>query len=175
MKRGACICLFAGVFLLMAAGYPSVSRAGVDVHIGINVPLPAVVISAPPAVVVIPRTYVYYVPEVEVDILFYRGYWYRPHSGYWYRAAGYNGPWVSIVATKVPRVLIDLSPGFRQAPPGHQRIPYGQLKKNWRTWERDRYWDKHGAKERFKEEKREYKEEKRDHREDRDRGRGRDR
>ncbi len=28
-------------------------------------------------------------------------------------------------------------------PPGHERIPYAQLKKNWRGWERNHYWDRH--------------------------------
>jgi len=42
----------------------------------------------------------------------------------------------------VPRVLIDLPPGFRNIPPGHQRIPHGQLQSNWRTWEREKHWDR---------------------------------
>ncbi|MGC1455777.1 MAG: hypothetical protein WA946_11385, partial [Nitrospirota bacterium] len=42
------------------------------------------------------------------------------------------------------RVLINLPPGYRNVPPGHERIPYGQLRKNWKTWERDKHWDKPG-------------------------------
>lgn len=161
------------VFLITGAFCLPDADAEVNVNIGINVPLPRLVISAPPAVVLIPGTYAYFAPDIEVDIIFYGGYWYRPHSGYWYRSVGYNGPWKYIVVDRVPRVLIDLPPGYRHIPPGHERIPYGHLKKNWRTWEREKHWDrKHEYKE-FKHEKKEqHREERREHREDRDKGRG---
>jgi hypothetical protein len=32
-------------------------------------------------------------------------------------------------------------------PPGHHHIPYGQFKKNWKRWEKDKYWEKHGGRE----------------------------
>jgi hypothetical protein len=96
---------------------------------------------------VIPGTYVYFAPEVDVDVLFYHGYWYRPYQGHWYRSGSYNGKWVYITPERVPRVLINLPPDYRRVPPGLQRIPHGQFKKNWKTWERDKYWEKHGGRE----------------------------
>lgn len=108
--------------------YPEGSGAEVNVNINIGAPLPRVVLAAPPAVVVIPDTYVYFVPDVEVDILFFGGFWWRPHSGRWYRASEYNGPWVFISIDNVPGVIVKLPPGYRRVPPGHERIPYGQLK-----------------------------------------------
>jgi len=164
MKARVLSVLFAGALSLVSSGYPASADARVDV----NIVLPPIVISSPPEVVVIPGTYAYFVPGIETDIFFYHGYWYRPHGSYWYRAGSYNGPWVHIVATKVPRVLVGLPPDFRHLPPGHQRIPHGHLKKHWRTWERERYWDRRHERERHREDRRE-------HREDRDRGRGRDR
>ncbi len=144
MKKTAFIPLFTGIVITVAVFLsPLKSMAGVNVNVGINVPLPAVEIAAPPAVVLIPGTYAYYVPDVDTDILFYHNYWYRPYGGRWYRSTGYNGPWAFVSVHAVPAPLLHLPPGYRNMPPGHERIPYGQLKKNWRGWERERHWDKH--------------------------------
>jgi hypothetical protein len=149
MKKENLIALsFVGIMALVAMGYPSGAIAGVSINIGVNVPPPPpLAIAAPPPMFVIPRTYIYFAPEVDVDILFYHGYWYRPYRGYWYRSGSYNGKWVYIAPEKVPGVLINLPPDYRRVPPGYQHIPYGHLKKNWKAWERDKYWEKHGGKE----------------------------
>ena len=139
MKQMTFVVLFIGAMLL---GYVTSGIAGVDVNIGINIPLPKVVIPAPPPMILIPGTYAYFVPDIDVDIIFYHGYWYRPYKGRWYRANDYNGTWITIAAGVVPSVLINLPSGFRNVPPGHTRIPYGQLKKNWKTWEKEKHWDK---------------------------------
>ena len=102
-------------------------------------PLPAVVISEPPAVVLIPGTPVYYAPDVGIDLFFYSGRWYRKHNGYWYRATYYNGPWAYMSAQRVPTVLVHLPPDYYNVLPGHQRIPYGQLKKHWKKWDKERH------------------------------------
>jgi len=47
-------------------------------------------------VAVIPGTYVYVVPDINTEILFYHGYWYRPSAGRWYWARTYNGPWLTL-------------------------------------------------------------------------------
>jgi hypothetical protein len=158
-----CICLVAAGFVLY---HPGSSIAGVNVNVGIDIPMPALVISAPPAVTVIPGTYAYFAPDVDADIFFYHNYWYRPYRGRWYRGLGYNGPWNFVPERVVPGVLLHLPPGYRHLPPGHERIPYGQLKKNWRNWEREKYWDRHErhyereqrreAREQRREERREY-------------------
>ena len=142
MKSSKLAPLFLGTLLALITGFAGVSAAGVDVNVGINVPLPIFVAPAPPPVVVIPNSYVYYVPDIDVDILFYHGYWYRPHQGYWFRSRSYNGPWGRMSPYLVPPALIGLPPHWRV--PGHERIPYGHLKKNWYRWERDRYWYQRG-------------------------------
>lgn len=116
--------------------YPAKGNAEVDVSINIGLPLPAIVISAPPAVVMIPGAPVYFAPDIEVDIFFYRGYWYRPYRQRWYRASHYNGPWCYIAPRAVPNVIVKLPPGYRHIPPGHEKIPYGQLKKHWKEREK---------------------------------------
>ncbi len=128
--------------VLLAFGLIIPAAGNAEVNVNINVPLPGLVIPAPPALIVIPGTYVYYPPDVEVDIFFYHGYWYRPYRGGWYIANGYNGPWRTIGPRRVPRALVSLPPAYRRVPPGYERMPYERVHRNWRTWERERHWDK---------------------------------
>jgi hypothetical protein len=118
-------------------------KSNAEVNVNIAIPLPGLAISAPPAMIVIPGTYVYYPPDVGADIFFYHGYWYRPYRGQWFISAGYNGPWGSVAVGKVPRVVRGLPPYYRRVPPGYERMPYGTVRGNWRTWEREQYWDRH--------------------------------
>ncbi|OGW58281.1 MAG: hypothetical protein A2Z09_00165 [Nitrospirae bacterium RBG_16_43_8] len=145
-KSGFALLIITMVFIIFAL-LPQYSFAEVNVNIGINVPLPAFVFSAPPAVVFIPGTYVYVVPDVDIDIVFYQGYWYRPYRDYWYLSTSYNGPWRHIDQKTVPIVLFKLPPDYRHVVSGQQRIPYGQVEKNWKNWEKEKYWDKQGQKE----------------------------
>jgi hypothetical protein len=169
MKKGPLFALsVVGIMLLIGMGFPNGVSAEVNINVGINAPPPPpLAIPAPPPMFVIPGTYVYFAPDIESDILFYQGYWYRPFRGHWYRSGVYNGKWVYVAPKRVPRVLLNLPPDYRRVPPEHRRIPYGEVRKNWKTWERDKYWEKHGG--------REWHGEKWEHDEDRDRGRDRGR
>jgi hypothetical protein len=151
------------VFFLLA---PQQSKAGVNVHV--DIPLPRLFLPLPPPLVVIPGTYAYYPPEVEADIFFYRGYWYRPYRDRWFLSADYNGPWR--VTDRVPRVLRGLPPTYRHHPPSHEHMPYGTVRENWRTWEKERYWDRHDRRRDYREE-----EGRRDRGHGRGEGRGHDR
>lgn len=143
MKKYRSVVVISFILLICAALYPAPSSAGVSV--GINVSLPGVVIASPPAMVVIPGTYVYYPPEVGVDIFFYQGYWYRPYRGGWYISSGYNGPWRLAPAGRTPYVLHRIPPDYRRITPSHyERIPYPTVRKNWSAWERERHWDRAG-------------------------------
>jgi hypothetical protein len=137
--------LAVGAVLLVLTGFSAQSDARVNVNIGINIP--AYTFAAPPPLVVIPGTYVYGVPDIDLEILFYHGYWYRPYEGRWYRARYYNGPWAFLAPARVPSVLIGLPPDYyyRHIPAGHRRIPYGEFTRNWRQWERNRYWERDEA------------------------------
>ena len=129
-----------GTFSILMMFQPSLGTAGPPVPP--PPPLPKIVLPAPPFVVVIPGTYVYFATDAAVDLLFYHGYWYRPFDGRWYRGPKYNGPWSLLPPHRVPPPLLKLPPDYRRLPPGHQRIPHGQLQKKWRMWERDRHWDR---------------------------------
>lgn len=143
MKKGILTFLLTAVFTASSVLCLSGGARGADVHVGIGIVPPPVVFSAPPSVFVIPGTYAYYIPGIQADIFFYRGYWYRPYRGYWYRAHRYDGPWVHIGPRRVPGPVLHVPPDFRRLRPGYERIPYGHLRKNWRRWERERYWDRH--------------------------------
>jgi len=139
---------------------PGIAQVNAGVHIGSPPPYRT---GAPPPVVVIPRTYVYFIPDIDADIFFYAGNWYRLYQGHWFSARSYSGSWSYVPDpgvpralarlphgikwetpdsfTKVPRALVQLPPDYRHIPPGWRRIPYGQLRKNWAGWERDHYWE----------------------------------
>lgn len=158
MKRKL-IAIAACVFF---AGSLSAANAEINLNIGIN--LPAAVIASPPEVMLIPGTYVYFAPSLDLDIFFFSGYWYRPDRGRWYRANDYNGSWAVISTERVPRVVLHVPTDFRRTPPGHERIPYGQLKKHWKEWERDRHWDGPGHSKHAREERHGNGDHKKDHR-----------
>lgn len=142
MKKSALI-FFAFVILMLVSElcWTSSSFAGVNVSVGIN--LPVFRFAGPPELVVIPGTYAYTAPDAGIDIIFYHDYWYRPFEGRWYRSRGYNGPWVFIDRGRVPGFFLSLPPDYRRHHAGYERIPYGHLSRNWRAWERDRHWDRH--------------------------------
>jgi hypothetical protein len=75
--RKSCL-LVIGALLLVLTGAATQSEARVNINIGIN--LPAIRFAAPPDVVVIPGTNVYMVPDIDADVLFYQGYWWRPNT-----------------------------------------------------------------------------------------------
>jgi hypothetical protein len=128
------------IILLLLLSFSGSGTAEVRVNVGIN--LPRLVFPAPPPVVVIPGTYVYYCPDVEADVYFFHGYWYRPYEEHWYRSGSYNGPWAYIASP--PTVFLTLPRDYRRVTIEHRRIPYGDLHRNWRSWERGRYWERHG-------------------------------
>jgi hypothetical protein len=144
------VTVLATIMLFFGMGHLNGAFAEVNINVGISIPPPPPLrIHVPPPVTVIPRTYVYFAPEVDVDIFFFGGHWYRPHQDHWYRSDTYNGRWTYIAPKQVPVALVHLPPDHRRLPPGHghKHIPYGDLKKNWKTWEKTKHWDKHGGKE----------------------------
>ncbi len=111
---------------------------------------PPVEYTAPPDVVVLPDTNdVYVVPNAQVDIYFWNGFWWRPWAGRWYRSQYYDRDWVYY--NQVPSFYYDVDPGWRgyyrdhswQGHPWYyQRIPDRELQQNWRNWHNDQYWER---------------------------------
>ncbi len=136
--RKSCL-WFIGALLLVLAGTATQSEAEVNVQIN----LPSIMFAAPPAVVVIPGTYVYMVPDIDVDVLFYQGYWWRPYEGRWYRSQDYQGRYTK--SRRIPQGLRALPRDYRhRIMPEHERISHGDVQNNWQRWEKDKRWDGHG-------------------------------
>lgn len=144
--RKSCL-LVIGALLLVLTVSATQSEAGVNVNIGIN--LPAIRFTAPPAVVVIPGTYVYMVPDIDVDVLFYQGYWWRPYEGRWYRSRDYKRGWRYVDSRSIPSGLRALPQDYRhRLSPGYERIPHGDVQRNWKKWEKEKHWEKQGKQDR---------------------------
>jgi hypothetical protein len=140
--------LFGAILVAFALVFPMPTTAGVDVGISISLP-PPIIFGAPPMVVVIPETYVYAVPDSDVDIFFYNGWWWRPWDGRWYRSRYYDSGWAYY--QRVPSFYTGIPSGWRNDyrdhrwgghPWNYQRIPHQELQQNWRTWEKSRHWEK---------------------------------
>jgi hypothetical protein len=143
MKMRKSCFLVIGALLLVLTGYVAQTEAGVNVNVGIN--LPAIRFAGPPDVVVIPGTYVYMVPDSDADVMFYQGYWWRPYEGHWYRSRNYNGRWRYIEPRRIPSGLRALPQDYRhRLSPGYERIHHGDVQKNWKKWEKAKYWDRRG-------------------------------
>jgi len=149
-----------GVLLLNLAGTPSQTQAevnvnvggetGVQVHVGeagvrvhLGNTLPAIRFAAPPDLVVIPGTYVYMVPDIDPDILFFQGYWWRPIEGRWYRSRDYDGQWHYLEPGRIPDGLRTLPRDYRhRLSPGSDRIRHEEVQRNWNHWEKEKHWDR---------------------------------
>jgi hypothetical protein len=143
MKR-----LFLGALLLalvLVTPIPAMARVGVSV----SITLPPIVFAAPPALIVLPETYVYVVPDVDMDIFFYNGWWWRPWEGRWYRSRYYDRSWARY--RSVPSFYREIPSDWRDDYRDHrwrghqwnyQPIPHQQVQRNWRSWEKSRHWEK---------------------------------
>ena len=131
---------------VMVAPIPTMA-AGINISIGIPLP-PPIVFRAPPQVIVIPDTDdVYAVPDIDVDVFFWNGWWWRPWQGRWYRSRYYDRGWGYY--DSIPTFYFDVDPGWRGYYRNHswhehrwnyERIPNPRLQKNWKSWHDNRYW-----------------------------------
>ncbi|HNY50570.1 MAG TPA: hypothetical protein PLV50_07125 [Smithella sp.] len=127
---------------------PASAMAGVSVHFNIPLP-PPLIFPAPPELVVIPETDVYAVPNLQEEIFFYGGWWWRPWDGRWYRSRYHDRGWTYYPHT--PYFHKSIPPqwrndyrdrhwkGYRWEP---RPIPQRELQRNWEGWKRDRRWEK---------------------------------
>ena len=145
MKR-----LFVGLLLASCSLLPLSALAQVNVNIGIGLP-PPITFTEQPDVVVIPDTnYVYVVPDLDIDLFFWNGWWWRPWQGRWYRSRYYDRGWVYYQT--VPSFYYDVDPGWRRYyrdrtwyghPWYYERISQQRLHKNWKRWNENRHWERH--------------------------------
>lgn len=146
------------LLLASIAAFPLPTMAEINVNIGIpapphiriNIPMPPHIrFVEPPRLVVVPETYVYVAPDVEEEIFFSDGWWWRPWEGRWYRSRSYDSGWQHYRNT----------PSFYREVPNNWRndykerqwrgqqwniqpIPHRQVQKNWKSWKTNRHWEK---------------------------------
>ena len=118
-------------------------------NIVFSLPPPFVFESAPDVIVMPDTNGVYVVPDVDEELFFWNGWWWRSWEGRWYRSRSYNRSWTYY--RNVPSFYYDLDPGWRGYYRdndwyGHrwdyERIPQRRLQQNWRGWQNDRYWER---------------------------------
>ncbi len=95
---------------------------------------------------------VYVAPDIDVDLFFWNGWWWRLWEGRWYRSHYYNRGWGYY--NNVPSFYFDVDPGWRGYYRDHnwyghrwnyERIPYQRLQQNWKSWQNDRHWERQGT------------------------------
>ena len=165
-------CLLAGATIVAAWGFSGSARA--EVNLNINLGPPPIVVAAPPEVVMIPGSQVHYVPDHDIDVFFYGGYWWSPRGDRWYRARAYNGPWGVMGRNQVPKAVRYVPADYRVRYERERPVPYGQWKKDHARWDkRNRQAHKRWEKDSEREWKRNGKDHGRgDNRGDRDGGHG---
>ena len=140
--------LFGTILLVLVLVFPIATMARSDRN---SLP-PRISFAAAPQVVVIPGTYVYGVPDVDADMFFHQGWWWRLWEGRWYRSQNYNSGWSHYGS--VPSFYREIPSGWRNDYRNHrwggqqwdyQRIPHQQVQRNWSTWEKSKYWEKHNT------------------------------
>ena len=132
--------------LLTVIPFPAMAQVGISINIGLP---PPILIPEPPVVVVLPDTYyVYAVPDIEIDLFFWNGWWWRPWQGGWYRSRYYSKGWSHYGG--IPTFYYDVDQGWRvyyrdrnwYGNPWHyERIDYRHLHQNWQQWHDDRHWE----------------------------------
>jgi len=139
------------ILLALVFVVPIPTMAGVNVNIGISIPLPPpITYQAPPDVVAMPETNdVYVAPDVQVDLFFWNGWWWRPWDGRWYCSHYYDRGWAYY--NHVPSFYFDVDPGWRgyyrtHNWQGHRwnyaRISNRQLQQSWKGWQKNQYWER---------------------------------
>lgn len=134
--------------LIIAVPIPTMAMGRVDV--GVSIPLPPPIgFSGSPNMVVLPETDIYVVPDVDVDVFFYGGWWWRSWDGRWYRSQSYSSGWGYYEGTPsfYRSVPSSWRNNYRQRRWGdrqwnYQRIPHQQVQQNWQGWERDKHWER---------------------------------
>ncbi len=119
-----------------------------NIHVNIPMP-PRIRFSAPPRLVVVPETYVYVAPDVEEEIFFSDGWWYRPWEGRWYRSRHHDRGWQHYRSTPsfYSHVPDDWRNDYRE---GHWRgqqwniqpMSHTEVQRNWKGWKTNKHWER---------------------------------
>ncbi|HET7875725.1 MAG TPA: hypothetical protein VFN71_09380 [Methylomirabilota bacterium] len=120
MGKKAFIVLALGFLAALLSAAPARAELNVNINVG-PPPPPPVVLAAPPRVVVVPGSPVYYAPEASFNVFVFEGRYYSFHNGAWFVASSYQAPWTMIAVERVPPPLIAVPVKYYKIPPGHAK------------------------------------------------------
>jgi hypothetical protein len=101
---------------MLLSGAPATAS---DVNITIGLGVPPIVLTAPPQLVVVPGTPIYYAPDVQANLFVYKGRYYTVVHGVWSMAPAYTGPWAAIQIGKGPPPVLSVPVEYYKIPPGN--------------------------------------------------------
>jgi len=137
------------LFLVTLTALPLQAAARVDISVNVTLP-PPIAFVRPPQVILLPETdHVYVVPDIDVDLFFWNGWWWYLWNGLWYRSLYYDRGWEYYDA--VPVFFYSVDPGWRRFYKNHnwygrywyyERIPHHRLQRDWSRWRDNRYWER---------------------------------
>ena len=143
--------MFFGVALSCLIFSVDTAEAQGRVEVGIPLP-PPLFFPSPPQVIVLPESDVYVVPDIDDDVYFYEGWWWRPWGGHWYRSSYYDEGWVYYAS--VPVFYFGVPQNWRHEyrdrhwkgqPWNYERVTHQQVQKNWSSWKKGKHWEKGGS------------------------------
>jgi len=102
-----------------------------------------------PDVIPLPETdNVYVVPDLDIDVFFWNGWWWRPWQGGWYHSRYYRRGWGHYGG--IPTFYYDVDSEWREYyrdrkwngnPWYYERIYHRDLHQNWQQWRNDQHWE----------------------------------
>jgi hypothetical protein len=139
-----------GIVVLWGCILALPARAQVNVRVRIQ--LPVLEFSSPPRLVVLPETNVYVVPDMDEDIFFSDGWWWRSYQGHWYRSSRYDQGWVAYSSVPVfyRQVPSDWRSEYRDhnwrgQPWNYEHLRHDEVQNNWSGWKKDKHWERNNT------------------------------
>jgi hypothetical protein len=111
--------------IVLAVVLATTAPAFAAVNIGIN-------LSQRPRMELVPRSPVYYAPQVGANYFFYDDLYWVFDGNEWYSSSGYNGPWEMVAAADVPDSVLQVPVGYYQDAPGYFLGWRGDAAPHWR-------------------------------------------
>ena len=121
MKRGDYLVVAAALALLCWMPPRVVAGSSADARVRVGDPYRGAMLDfhEEPAVTLVPSTKVYYARDRECDLYRYGRYWYYVENDRWYRARSWQGPYIHLNATSVPRSIRTVPLTYRR----HWSVP----------------------------------------------------
>jgi hypothetical protein len=124
------IALVAILVLGMAVNPMTLEADSLSIGVNIGTPTPPppppvvvvpTVVTAPPQLVAVPGSPVFYAPGISLNLFVYGGRYYTFHEGTWFAAATYGVPWKAIAVERVPQPVLAVPVTYYQLPPGRAK------------------------------------------------------